>query len=141
MKGQCRFLKTEAGITFFARAWVDAEAAGSGAGVENALPEATEAGSGEVARRSEPSWVEAALDGMRAVSEYTHADGEYRLRLIRLVGTAVDTRADVVRCAAALAAWQALGVAATPPEPQFDGREWTLAFPAPAARAVAEVSP
>ena len=144
MKGQSRFLKTEAGISYFARVWVEAEVAGTGVQVENALPEITEAGSGEVNRNSAQDWVDAALDGMRAAGEFARgsngSNGGHRLKLTRLVGTDVDTRADVVRCAAALAAWQALGVAANAPEPQFDGREWTLAFPAPTHTA-AEVSP
>ena len=144
MTGHCRFLKTETGITFFARVWVDAESAGSGIELENALPEATETGSGEVGRKSEPSWVEAALDGMRDAGE-SAASGSptgvgYRLRLIRLVGTAVDTRPGAVRCAAALAAWEAMGLESSPPEPRFDGLDWTLVFPAPTSRDTAEVS-
>jgi hypothetical protein len=143
MTGQYRFLQVKAGRTHFARAWVEALPFRSCTEIENALPEVTEPGSGEVNRHSEPSWVEAALEGMTAAGAAAcsrhEPGGGFRLRLIRLLGTVVDTTPDVVRCAAALAAWEAMNLAA-PPEPQFDGREWTLAFPAPASHGVAGIS-
>src|SRR5207237_1155029 len=107
MTGQYAFPQTTEGRTYFARAWVEAVPSDSCGEIENALPEATELGSGEVSRRAESPWVDAALEGMKAAAAGAsqEAGNCYRLRLVRLLGTVADTTPDAVWCAAALAAW------------------------------------
>jgi hypothetical protein len=136
MKGEYRFLKVKGGRCYFAHAEVEVTPGGKAIEVFDALPERTDPGTGEVARGTDPSsWVSAALDGIREALGYSGLNGvagtSCRAALVRLVGTVADTRADVVRCTAGLAAWRALGREGPGPEAVFDGRLWTLQYPAP----------
>jgi hypothetical protein len=62
----------------------------------------------------------------------------WQITLIKLVGTASDTREDAVRCAATFATWQAI-TATTPLPPLravFDDHGWSIPFPRAGAGAV-----
>src|SRR5262245_46356478 len=98
------------GICHFARVRVVAEPQPSGLEVIEALAPVMSAEDGEVDRRSEPGWIDAAVSGIRecgALLTAGHLSG-CRVSLAGVTGTVADTTADDVRCAAFLAAWQAL---------------------------------
>ena len=145
MIGECRFMRVKGGITHFAHVEVEITPGGQMVEVVDALPEQVDPDNGEVNRRSEPSWVGAALDGIRDVLGRAWRNGPSgagcRASLVRLVGTAADTREDIVRCAAGLAAWQALGAEGTGPNAVFDGRRWVLHYPATVPSSADGVSP
>jgi hypothetical protein len=148
MKGEYRFRKVQGGRMYFARVEVEVVPCGDAVAVVNGLPETADPDAGEVRRGLDPSWEEAALDGIRIALGWAGYDGSQaepvlkkvplaplaavgsgsRAVLLRLVGTLADTRPDVIRCAAALATWRALGAAGPEPEFSFDGRLWSLSF-------------
>ena len=101
----------------------------------DALPERVDPDAGEVNGRTAPSWVAAALEGIRATLAHARQAGVLatgcRLALEKVVGSLIDTREDTVRCAAGLAVWEALGSPACAPDAEFDGQSWNLVFPAP----------
>ncbi len=103
--------------------------------VLDALPEKVDHDAGEVNGQTAPGWVTAALDGIRATLAYARRANVVvtgcRAMLNKIVGTTVDTRDDVVRCAAGLAVWDALGSPVPPPDVKYDGDKWDLDFPAP----------
>lgn len=133
MTGHHRFLHTR-GRSYFARVWVEASADGETVDVVDALPDSVNAEAGEFNRRTAPTWVAAALDGIRQTATYARQTGLLgagcRVELTRLVGSVLDTRDDVVRCAAALAVWDGLGLPGPLPEVEFDGQSWRVRFPA-----------
>jgi hypothetical protein len=134
MKAEYSFLKVNAGRCAFARVEVEAAPGGETVKVVNGLPRSTDHNQGEVARGQAPKWQKAALDGIRRVLRRARQDGALgtgcRATLVRLVGTVADTNTGAVRCAAGLAAWRALHLAGPGPEPVFEGRAWSLRFPA-----------
>lgn len=134
MTGHYRFLRTKGGRSYFARVGVEIQAGGEEIEVVDGLPEATNPDKGEVNRHSAPHWVVAALEGIRTSLDHARQSGVlttgYRAVLDELVGSVVDTREDVVRCAAGLAVWEALGLPDLSPEAEFDGQKWKLVFPA-----------
>jgi hypothetical protein len=133
MKGQYRFLRTTDGKSRFARVCVDVQPGGETTEVVDALPERVDSDAGEINQRTAPTWVAAALEGIRATLTYARQVGVLstgcRVALEKVVGTVTDTREDTVRCAAGLAVWQALESPGCGPETQFDGRDWNLVFP------------
>jgi len=133
-KGEYRFLLTKAGRTRFARVEVMITLGGDTLEVTNNLPDKADPRSGAMARGFDPLWEEAALEGIREALDRTGHEGTpgagCHAALTGLVGALVDTTPDAVRCAAGLAAWRALGLDGPEPEPTFDGRLWSLHFPA-----------
>jgi hypothetical protein len=134
MNASFRFLRCKDGKTYFARVGLDVCPNGNGITVEDALPPKADADAGEVNANTAPTWVAAARDGIRTAVEHARdrglVPGGCHVRLTELVGTLVDTREDVIRCAAALAAWQAIGAPEPGPDTAFNGVAWTLLFPA-----------
>ncbi len=135
MRGEHRFLRTKSGVSYFARVEVEIVTGETNSEVEDALPDNVDTNAGEVNSRVQPSWVQAALEGIRAAMDRTgqngSAHGHYHASLIRLQGTISDTREDVIRCAAGLAAWKALGSEGPAPETAFDGKHWVLEYRTP----------
>jgi hypothetical protein len=134
MRGLCRFLRTRAGRTYFAKVGLEVQPGAETMEVVDALPEHVDADAGEVNRHSASAWVAAALDGIWATLAYAQQVGVLaapcRVQIDQLVGSPVDTREDVVHCAAGLAVWDAVGAPSPGPEENFDGQEWSLVFPA-----------
>jgi hypothetical protein len=134
MRGHYSFLRTTGGRSYFARVWVEVDPGGETLDVEDALPERVDPDTGEVNRQSAPGWVAAALEGIQATLAHARQAGILtkgcRVVLEKVVGSVVDTREDTVRCAAALAVWEAFGSPACAPEAEFDGQNWKLVFPA-----------
>jgi hypothetical protein len=128
-------MRVQDGSTYFSRVEVEITPGGAVVEVVDALPEEVDTSNGEVNRLIEPAWVSAALDGIRDVLSRAGQNGPSasgcRAALVRLIGTVADTREDVIRCAAGLAAWNALGADSPAPEAVFDGRRWVLQYPAP----------
>lgn len=135
MKGQCRFLRVQSGITHFARVQVQVHPGDDVLEIEDGLPESIDPGKGEVNRQANPTWVDAALNGIREAVQLGQQQGAIhtgcRVVLTRLVGTAVDTRPDAVFCAAGLAIWDALGNPSPALQAYFDGEHWNLMLPTP----------
>jgi hypothetical protein len=133
MRGYCRFLRTKGGRSYFARVWLEVLPGGETVKVVDALPESVDPDAGEVNRHTAPGWVAAALEGIRATLAYAQQTGVLvtgcSVALEKMVGSVVDTRDDVVRCAAGLAVWDALGSPGLAPEADFDGQGWKLVFP------------
>ncbi len=138
MNGDYRFLRVKAGVSHFAHVGVEMTPGGTAREVVDDTPRSVNRDSGEANRPSAPSWVSAALDGMREVLDAAARAGVgpagYRAALVKLVGTAADTRDDVVRCAAGLATWQALGSPEPVPEAVYSDDAWSLHFPNRVAR-------
>ena len=64
-----------------------------------------------------------------AVREHEHRGGEpHLIEIVELIETPVDTRADAVRCAAALATWKALGHSESDANVMFEEGEWRVTF-------------
>ena len=133
MTGHHRFLHTHHGKSFFARVWVEVHDHGWDE-IVDALPDLVNSEAGEFNRHSAPTWVAAALNGIGQALNHARQTGLLgavcRLELTRLIGSVLDTRDDVVRCAAALAAWDGLGLPGPGPEAEFNGQSWELQFPA-----------
>jgi hypothetical protein len=134
MRGHYRFLQTKGGRCYFAQVWVTVQLGGETLEAVDALPERVDPDQGEVNRRTAPTWVTAALDGIRATLAHAQQTGVLStgclVTLEKLVGSVIDTGEDAIRCAAGLAVWDALGSPAHAPEAQFDGQSWNLAIPA-----------
>jgi hypothetical protein len=134
MRDQYRFLRTKAERCYFARVGLEVPPGGDTVEVVDALPARADTDQGEVNRLTAPAWVAGAMNGIRTTLTHAQETGVLvtgcRVTLNRLLGTAVDTRADVVRCAAGLAAWDALGDPDPGPVAAFDGQRWNLIFPA-----------
>jgi hypothetical protein len=134
MRGHYRFLQTKRGKCYFAQVWVNVQPGGETFEAVDALPERVDSDQGEVNLRTAPTWVTAALEGIRATLPHARQTGVLAtgclVVLEKLVGSVIDTREDTIRCAAGLAVWDALGSPACAPEAEFDGRSWNLIFPA-----------
>ena len=134
MRGRCRFLRTTRGRSYFAQVALEIHPGGGTVAVVDALPDQVNADEGEVNRVTAPTWVAAALGGIQASLGHARQAGVLsagcRAALTELVGSPVDTREDVVRCAAGLAVWDALGSTEPAPEVEFNGQGWVLVFPA-----------
>jgi hypothetical protein len=134
MKGHYRFLQTKGGRCYFAQVWVTVQLGGETIEAVDALPERVDPDQGEVNRRTAPTWVTAALSGIRATLAHARQTGVLTrgclVTLEKLVGSVIDTGEDAVQCAAGLAVWDTLGSPACAPKAQFDGHSWNLVFPA-----------
>ncbi|MFO0807654.1 MAG: hypothetical protein U0746_03440 [Gemmataceae bacterium] len=132
MIGRHKFRRIRGGVASFAEVWVDVSPAPGLPQVEDGLPAAPDTDAGEVNARIDPTWVNAALAGVRtalAARAATNGGTAYRAVLVRVVGTAADTLPDAVSCAAGLATWEALGSPEPRPTPVHDGTAWTLDYP------------
>lgn len=140
MRTEYRFLQTRSGISYFARVTLEYDLGRGGWDVLDDLPQTVDETAGEMNRATAAEWIEAALDGMRDVVKTLDGNGGCpppgQVRLVNLVGSALDTRPDVAYCAAAQAAWQLLRPADPMPEAVFDGRAWSVRLPVPASIAV-----
>ena len=134
MKANYRFLRVKAGKSYFAQLELNVLPDGNGVTFENASPEKPNVDAGEMNVHTAPTWVSAAQEAIRDAVDHARAQGLLpagcHVRLVKLIGSFVDTRDDVVRCAAALAAWQGVGGTEPRPEAEFDGTTWRLLFPA-----------
>lgn len=70
-------------------------------------------------------------EGVRnAAREHERQEGEpHIVQIMELVETLADTRADAVRCAAAIATWKALGHSESDANVLFEGGQWQVTFP------------
>ncbi len=134
MKGNCRFLRTKAGKSYFASVGLEVLPDGNGVTVEDALPQKVDADAGEVNRHTAARWVSAAQAGIHDAVDHARGLGLLaagcRIQLTKLIGSFVDTREDVVHCAAALAFWQAIGGPEPGPTVAFESEAWKVLFPA-----------
>jgi hypothetical protein len=136
MRGHHRFLRTKNGLSSFAHVEVDlTTCATEPLAIIDALPETPNASQGEVNRCTAPAWVDAAVEGIRnavgkAQSLGVPLDHE-QVRLVKLLGTPADTRADAIQCAAALATWQAIAEVWNVPtlEVIFGHGAWSIQYP------------
>lgn len=137
MRGHCRFLRTKGGASYFAQVEVEVQPVGQELEIVYSLPEQVDFGEGEVNWETARSWVEAGLEGARDALTFARDAGVLRagcrVELVKVVGTPADTREDVVRCAAGLAAVQGLGCPELTAEARLDGNQWTLHFSYPSA--------
>jgi hypothetical protein len=144
MRGRYRFLQTKAGKTYFGRVGLEVQPGSETMEIVDALPDKVNTEEGEANRHTDPSWVVAALDGIRATMAYAQQMGlqvaGHRVVLDELIGSLVDTRDDVIRCAAGLALWEALNTPRPAPKAEFDGQRWNLVFPARSPTAVQEIT-
>jgi hypothetical protein len=127
-----RFMKTVGGITYFARVRFDVRAEGDELRIADSIPPAVNADAGEVTAATHPGWVAAALEGAREAAHLLRARKSIRgarIDLVSLIGSVVDTREDVIRCAAHAAVWTALAPHEPPPAFALTGGEWRLALP------------
>src|SRR5260370_24878271 len=101
MKGHGRFLRTKGGRSYFASAWVDLQPGGETLEAVEALPERVDADAGEVNLRTAPTWVAAALEGIRATLFPARQAGGFasgcRVAFKRVVGSVLASREDTVR--------------------------------------------
>jgi len=125
-----RFLRTLNHVTYYAHVWVQAEPAPSDIEVVNGIGPSVAEEDGEFSSETAPAWVEAALEGIRAAAAELIRIGcvpnGLNVKLCRLVGSVLDTREDVVACAAAVATWKAGCPELTPPEIVFSDDRWTV---------------
>ena len=144
MKGHCRFLRVQGGKCYFAHVELDVFPDSNGITLDETMPEKVNADAGEVNEQTAPTWVASAQEGIHAAIDQARPlgllPGGCRVRLTKLVGSFVDTREDVVRCAAALATWQGLGGPEPGPEAVFNGQVWNLLFPAAVGKPAREKS-
>jgi hypothetical protein len=124
-----RLLSTIGGVTYFARVWVCSEDGSDTTEVIDAISEVNP-DVGEVNSAMEPLWVNAALQGARdAVAELKKQGlvrNECIVKITKIVGSVLDTRQDVVRCAAAIATWKSLCPKVAHPKPKFESGTWKL---------------
>jgi hypothetical protein len=127
MHADFKLLKVVDGICHFARVHVVAEPRLSGLEVVEELDPAHSTDDGEVDRRREPGWIDAAVSGITECGAALLAAGHVsggKVCLKGVAGTVVDTTADDVRCAAYLAAWQALAPGLALPEYAHHNGTW-----------------
>jgi hypothetical protein len=142
MKSQHRFLQVRNGVTYFAHVEVEATELGTTSAIEDHLPDHPNAAEGEANKQTAPHWVKAAMQGMQEAVQFARDHGvtvpAWRLALTKLLGTPVDTREDVVRCAAYLATLSALGHQDALPcgKVVFGNGQWTVQFPSLTASSV-----
>lgn len=124
MRGEYRFLRHRGGIASVARVTVELH------------PDSAWSVSWEKLVSDSPSYPprvfyrSAAEEGvMLAAREHERRGGEpYQVHIVQVVEWPADTRADAVRCAAALATWGALGHAEAEATIVFLGEEWQVTF-------------
>jgi len=114
-----RLRKTRGGITAFAGVAIETDA-NVPSGVDlNALEEPTRI-----------RFEKALNAGVgHALAEHERRGGSApSVRVTALDETVSDTKDDAVRCAAAIATWQALGYAESDADLRFENGEWTVTF-------------
>jgi len=133
MVSKYKFLRTVDGISYFARVWVEVDLDSGIVEVVDAIGRNANSNEGEYDAQTASSWVNAALEGASAAAEYLINAGFIQngclVRIMRLVGSIVDSREDVISCAAALATWQAACPHWPLPEPFFERGAWKLKYP------------
>jgi len=133
MSSNYTFLRTIGGISYFARVWVEIDINSGTVEVVDAIGGNANPDEGEFDAATSPSWVTAALESVREATEYLTTAGFIQngciVRIVRLVGSVVDSREDVVACAAALATWQIVCPQLPLPEPVFANGAWNLKYP------------
>ena len=124
-----RFLRTVNGTTYFALVSVHAEI-GCGRIEAIALLGSPDETAGEVSDAAEPTWVEAAIAGallaLNHLCDVGKITGGCQLQITRLVGSVLDTREDVVECAAVVATLLAIDNSYAGIKPTFDGYQWRV---------------
>jgi hypothetical protein len=123
-----KILRTVGGITYFALVSVRVETCTEGTETIADLSEPDEE-AGEVSSTTEPTWVKAAIAGAMSAVDHLRKAGrihdEYQIRITRIVGSVLDTRDDVVECAATIATLLAFD-GHCDIEPTFDGTRWRV---------------
>ena len=126
---EAKVLKTLNGVTFFAKVAVERDEHLSD--VEDGTPAIVDRDAGEVNRASAPGLVDAAIRGARECVESLVRRGRIGsfvgLRVVRVVGSVVDTTPDVVACAAWLATFKVLQQGAALPDVVRTGDGWSVA--------------
>jgi hypothetical protein len=128
--------KVKAGCFGFAKVEVRVSKQQGPAQVLESLPQNVNEGLREVNRTIEPTWVQAALEGAAealSVAETSeNGTDHFLVEVTKIVGTIADTTADTVKCAAAMATWQAIfPVAEGEVQPQVDRNTqgWFVRYP------------
>jgi hypothetical protein len=133
MPNDYKFLRTVDGISYFACVSVDVDVDSGSVKIVDAIGNNVDPEEGEFNANSAPSWVKAALAGASEAAEYLTNAGFVEngciVRIVRLVGSVIDSREDVVACAAALATWQTLCPQLRLPEPVFEKGNWKVKYP------------
>lgn len=129
MSTEYRFFTTVAGISYFARVVVEIDRSSNTVRAIDAIGEVN-LDTGETKAALEPGRVQAAIAGAQEALDALIAakalTGGCLVRITKIVGSVLDTRADTVMCAAALATWKAVCPHSPPPEPVFACGHWTL---------------
>ena len=129
MISQYRFLKVREGICFFAAVWVEVIPEPAENRVVVAIPDNVNPDDGEVTLLTGRSWVLAAHRGAQLALDLLSAidmlESKYLVKILKVVGTDIDTTEDVVLCSAALATCEAIAPQKPLFELVFDGT-WRL---------------
>jgi hypothetical protein len=133
MRTTYRFLKTHRTCTFFGAVQISTDEKTEEANVTVKLFEPLRPGDGEVSPAFYGDWFKAAIIGaQKALNEFQKRSPDSPLPNIfieKVIGTEVDTSADVIECASGMATWQALSTGLPDPEIIYqDG--WKLKFTA-----------
>jgi len=112
MNGTYRFVR-QSGRTYFAQVSVDFESDASvvGLDIHDVVSSPSNPSAGSYGREQAPDWHRAAMAGLVKAIEMLEKLGVVpcgRLELKEVIGTVVDTTADTVQCAGAIAAARAV---------------------------------
>lgn len=86
---------------------------------------------GEVNAETHSDWINAAIEGVKDTLNYLEKlpqSKSYLVKIVKVVGTEVDTTEDAVRVAAAIATWRAVHPNSLDPKPTFN-QFWFVDFP------------
>ena len=132
MTSTYRFRRVKNGVCHFAAIELDIRMGGDEIAIVDALSPTVNRDDGEVTGATHPSWVKAALDGIKDAVESAEQLGALTtgcsVELRRLVGTDVDTREDAIRCAAAEAVAKGLDIPNFEVVANYIGNAWQPAF-------------
>jgi len=133
MTSNYKFFQTVSGISYFARVWVEVDLGAGIVKIIDAIDGNTNPDKGEYNANTAPSWVKAAVAGAGEAVDYLTDTGFIQngciVRIVRLVGSIVDSSEDVISCATALATWQAACPQLPLPETFFERGAWKLRYP------------
>lgn len=119
MIAEYRFLRTRAGATRFAHVTVISAEASAWSSTRS-----------DAVQSLEPGYGQAIQSGLAlAIAEQKRRNGRsFAITVTRLVETVVDTSADVVECAVAVATWKSFGNEERDVSLDFEGGRWKATF-------------
>jgi hypothetical protein len=130
MQSEYKLVQVVQGLCHFARVTVEATEEQI-INIRDEIAKPAERDHYYVDRQSYPDWVEAAVQGARSIVEALVRQRKIaggRVSIVRVIGSNCDTVPEDVRCAVALATWQALNPDEPLPSFALVGQEWHIAF-------------